>query len=55
VIDGRNLYRPEQMARAGFAYHSIGRSTAVPETMPANGESHSIYREPVIRFAEIAG
>ncbi|MEZ4415134.1 MAG: UDP-glucose/GDP-mannose dehydrogenase family protein [Gemmatimonadota bacterium] len=28
VIDGRNLYRPEAMARAGFEYHSVGRPSA---------------------------
>ena len=25
VIDLRNVYRPEEMRRAGFNYHSIGR------------------------------
>jgi UDPglucose 6-dehydrogenase len=30
VIDGRNLYRPEQMSRAGLIYSSIGRPDAVP-------------------------
>jgi len=28
VIDGRNLYRPKEMARAGFVYHSVGRPVA---------------------------
>ena len=28
VIDGRNLYDPERMARLGFEYHGIGRSRA---------------------------
>ena len=26
VVDLRNVYRPEDMARHGFAYHSVGRS-----------------------------
>jgi len=28
VIDGRNLYDPERMARLGFEYHGIGRGRA---------------------------
>jgi UDPglucose 6-dehydrogenase len=27
VVDLRNVYRPEDMARHGFVYHSVGRST----------------------------
>jgi len=27
VVDLRNIYDPGHMARAGFAYHSIGRPT----------------------------
>ena len=30
VFDGRNLYRPEQMAELGFHHHSIGRASASP-------------------------
>jgi UDPglucose 6-dehydrogenase len=34
IIDGRNLYRPEQMVRAGFIYSSVGRADAFP-ALPA--------------------
>lgn len=33
VIDGRNLYKPDQMAVAGLLYHSIGRASVVPDHM----------------------
>jgi UDPglucose 6-dehydrogenase len=30
MIDLRNIYRPNQMAQAGFTYVSVGRATAAP-------------------------
>ena len=30
IVDGRNLFDPEELAAAGFVYSSIGRETAVP-------------------------
>lgn len=37
VVDLRNVYRPDEMRQAGFAYHSVGRvpvSGAVAATLP---------------------
>ena len=49
VFDGRNLYAPEEMAAAGFAYHSVGRrSSAVkPATLAM---SVSEFRTHVSNF-----
>jgi len=33
VIDGRNLYPPEQMRSAGLIYYSVGRAIGIPEQM----------------------
>jgi len=44
IIDGRNLYEPEQVASEGLVYYSIGRAAAVPEkigaTIEVNVEPH---------------
>ncbi len=34
VFDGRNLYAPDEMAAAGFVYHSVGRATVRPRNSP---------------------
>lgn len=38
VIDGRNLYDPEQVAAAGLIYHSIGRAVAIPAVDFSDGQ-----------------
>ncbi len=30
IFDGRSLYAPEEMAAAGFVYHSVGRAPSLP-------------------------
>jgi UDPglucose 6-dehydrogenase len=47
VIDGRNLYQPNQMAAAGLIYHSIGRASGVPEHMSAVMEHPKSDVQPV--------
>ncbi len=34
LLDGRNLFSPEQMKEAGFIYYSVGRPEAIPEFEP---------------------
>jgi UDPglucose 6-dehydrogenase len=31
VLDGRNLYQPEEMSAAGFMYYSVGRPDGYPK------------------------
>lgn len=35
IIDLRNIYRPDDMARTGFRYESIGRHSVHPDLNPA--------------------
>jgi UDPglucose 6-dehydrogenase len=35
IVDLRNIYKPDEMAAAGFAYVSIGRDTVSPATRRA--------------------
>jgi UDPglucose 6-dehydrogenase len=34
VVDLRNIYKPEEMAKAGLVYHSIGRPSGAPPKQP---------------------
>jgi UDPglucose 6-dehydrogenase len=34
MIDGRNLFSPEKMAKLGFRYVSVGRAEVAPEVLP---------------------
>ena len=41
VIDGRNLYDPETMARHGFTYYSVGRPATASEPQPRAAAARS--------------
>jgi UDPglucose 6-dehydrogenase len=44
VLDGRNLFQPNQMAASGFLYYSVGRPLQISESMPYLG--HGIHLAP---------
>ncbi len=46
VIDGRNMFRPEDMAVAGFHYCSIGRPTVSPQSSVSNRDIPSVQVLP---------
>ena len=44
VFDGRNLYSPEHMQKAGFVYHSIGRVAVRPDRATTESDVFIIRR-----------
>jgi UDPglucose 6-dehydrogenase len=54
VIDGRNLYQPAAMAKAGFIYHSIGRASAHPAAESLPGVEYSAEPVPALRASNSA-
>ena len=58
IFDGRNLYAPEEMAAAGFWYHSVGRvvaaaipaiSTVATETIRDTPQQSNLARVPAAK------
>jgi UDPglucose 6-dehydrogenase len=48
VIDGRNLYRPNQMTEAGLMYYSVGRPNCAPKHLSAvTQESETEFTLPI--------
>jgi UDPglucose 6-dehydrogenase len=48
VIDGRNLYSPEEMQKHGFIYLSMGRPDIVPQ-QEAEASKFRTATEPIVR------
>ncbi|MGB8890277.1 MAG: UDP-glucose/GDP-mannose dehydrogenase family protein [Candidatus Korobacteraceae bacterium] len=48
IVDGRNLYRPEEVTRYGFTYVSVGRSTANPTSEIADPAATNLRKAQVI-------
>jgi UDPglucose 6-dehydrogenase len=46
-FDGRNQYQPEEMARKGFDYFSIGRQPAYAHKISDSQEQHDIFTLPM--------
>ena len=36
IVDGRNMFTPDEMSARGFRYVSVGRASALPQRMMAN-------------------
>jgi UDPglucose 6-dehydrogenase len=45
VIDGRNLYDPKRMERAGLLYYSVGRSSPTLKTLNASSIKSQVFVE----------
>ena len=51
IVDGRNLFNPNQMAAAGFLYYSVGRALHITETMP--NLWHGVHLAPVLLIPKL--
>lgn len=51
VVDGRNLYRPEQMHAAGLIYYSIGRPVTAPVSIAASAARLRRESHPALQSA----
>lgn len=47
VLDGRNLYSPETMSRAGLTYHSVGRSNGKNRSLDFAMEDGALQLRPI--------
>jgi UDPglucose 6-dehydrogenase len=48
LIDGRNIYEPQEMLNLGFIYRGIGRSAGIPlSLLNSNGSTGETGAEPV--------
>ncbi|HKD74352.1 MAG TPA: UDP-glucose/GDP-mannose dehydrogenase family protein [Ktedonobacterales bacterium] len=52
LVDGRNIYQPDAMARAGFIYRGIGRPAPVGEAELAASGAHAHPQNGHVKLAE---
>jgi hypothetical protein len=52
VIDGRNMFVPEEISRQGFRYVSIGRGSAAPPPSAVAGERGNQVQEAIAGVQE---
>jgi UDPglucose 6-dehydrogenase len=52
VLDGRNLFKPAQMAAAGLNYYSVGRPDVVGERRAPQGKTLVVEEAPVEELPE---
>jgi UDPglucose 6-dehydrogenase len=53
LIDGRNIYEPNEMNRLGFIYRGMGRATAPdPSVLPSGDSTSLIQQQPIVSVGE---
>ena len=50
IFDGRNLYLPEEMAAAGFVYHSVGRKSPATGPLPRTAATSHASPNALVRI-----
>jgi UDPglucose 6-dehydrogenase len=53
LIDGRNIYEPNEMNRIGFIYRGMGRGTGPdPSVLPSGDSTSLVQPQPIISVGE---
>ena len=53
LIDGRNIYEPNEMNRLGFIYRGMGRATGPdPSVLPSGDSTSLVQQQPIVSVGE---